>query len=50
MRDNILYGRPDATEDQMIAAAKQAEAHEFILDLQDPQGAPAMTRMWANGA
>ncbi|WP_425084083.1 ABC transporter ATP-binding protein [Ruegeria profundi] len=38
VRDNILYGRPDATEDQMIAAAKQAEAHEFILDLQDPQG------------
>ena len=38
VRDNILYGRPDATEEQMIAAAKQAEAHEFILDLQDPQG------------
>jgi ATP-binding cassette subfamily B multidrug efflux pump len=38
VRDNILYGRPDATEDQMIAAAKQAEAHEFILDLSDPQG------------
>ncbi|OUS37870.1 multidrug ABC transporter ATP-binding protein [Rhodobacterales bacterium 56_14_T64] len=38
VRENILYGRPDATEEQMIAAAKQAEAHEFILDLQDPQG------------
>ncbi|KUF09552.1 ABC transporter ATP-binding protein [Pseudoponticoccus marisrubri] len=38
VRDNILYGRPDATEDQMIAAAKQAQAHEFILDLEDPQG------------
>lgn len=38
VRDNILYGRPDATEDQMIAAAKQAEAHDFILTLQDPQG------------
>lgn len=38
VRDNILYGRPDATEAQMINAAKQAEAHEFILDLQDPQG------------
>ncbi|WP_171132644.1 MULTISPECIES: ABC transporter ATP-binding protein [unclassified Ruegeria] len=38
VRDNILYGRPEATEDQMIQAAKQAEAHEFILDLQDPQG------------
>ncbi|WP_170564098.1 ABC transporter ATP-binding protein [Ruegeria atlantica] len=38
VRDNILYGRPEATEEQMIAAAKQAEAHEFILDLQDPEG------------
>lgn len=38
VRDNLLYGRPDATEEDMIAAAKQAEAHEFILDLQDPEG------------
>jgi len=38
VRDNLLYGRPDATEDQIIAAAKQAQAHEFILTLQDPQG------------
>ncbi|UWR02974.1 ABC transporter ATP-binding protein/permease [Ruegeria conchae] len=38
VRANILYGRPDATKDQMIAAAKQAEAHEFILDLRDPEG------------
>ncbi len=38
VRDNILYGRPDATEDQVIAAAKHAEAHDFILDLEDPQG------------
>ena len=38
VRDNILYGRPDASETQMIAAAKQAEAHDFILDLSDPQG------------
>jgi len=38
VRDNILYGRPDATEDQMIAAAKQAEAHDFILTLSDPSG------------
>ncbi|WP_415405149.1 ABC transporter ATP-binding protein [Tateyamaria sp. SN3-11] len=37
-RDNILYGRPDASEDDMIAAAKKAEAHEFILDLQDHKG------------
>ncbi|UWQ53747.1 ABC transporter ATP-binding protein [Leisingera caerulea] len=38
VRDNLLYGRPDATEAQMIAAAKQAQAHEFILDLEDPEG------------
>ncbi|WP_099824969.1 ABC transporter ATP-binding protein [Oceaniglobus indicus] len=37
-RDNLCYGRPDATEDQMIAAAKRAEAHDFILDLQDHRG------------
>ena len=38
VRDNILYGRPDATEDQMVEAAKRAEAHDFILTLEDPQG------------
>ncbi len=38
VRDNILYGRPDATEAQMIAAAQKAEAHAFILGLQDSAG------------
>ena len=38
VRDNILYGRPDATEEQMMAAALRAEAHEFIVDLADPKG------------
>ena len=38
VRDNILYGRPDATEEEMLAAARQAQAHDFILDLQDPEG------------
>lgn len=38
VRDNILYGRPDASEAQMIEAAKRAEAHEFIGDLVDPKG------------
>ena len=37
-RDNILYGRPNASEDQMVAAAKKAEAHDFILGLQDHKG------------
>ena len=38
VRDNILYGRPDASDAQMIVAAKRAEAHEFILGLTDPTG------------
>jgi ATP-binding cassette subfamily B multidrug efflux pump len=38
MRDNILYGRPDAGDDAMIAAAKRAEAHDFIGHLSDLQG------------
>ncbi|MDR5652629.1 ABC transporter ATP-binding protein [Ruixingdingia sedimenti] len=38
VRDNILYGRPDATEAEVIAAAKRAEAQDFILTLEDPQG------------
>ena len=38
VRDNILYGRPDASEEDMLQAAKRAEAHDFILDLADPQG------------
>lgn len=38
VRDNILYGRPDATEEEMIAAAKRAEAHAFILTLRDAKG------------
>ena len=38
VRDNILYGRPEATEDEMIGAATRAEAHSFILALRDPEG------------
>ena len=38
IRDNLLYGRPDATDEDMIKAAKQAEAHDFILQLSDNQG------------
>ena len=37
VRDNILYGKPEASEDEIIAAAKQAEAWEFIPDLQDTE-------------
>jgi ATP-binding cassette, subfamily B, multidrug efflux pump len=38
IRENILYGRPDATETQMIKACKQAEAHDFITELTDSSG------------
>ncbi|HWH82167.1 MAG TPA: ABC transporter ATP-binding protein, partial [Burkholderiaceae bacterium] len=38
VRDNILYGRPDAGDAQMILAARRAEAHEFIQGLTDPKG------------
>ncbi len=37
-RDNIQYGRPEAEEDDVIAAAKQAEAHDFIVDMADHNG------------
>ena len=35
VRENILYGKLDATEEEMIEAAKKAEAHEFIMNLKD---------------
>ena len=38
VRENILFGRPNATEEEMIEAAKKAEAHDFILKLQDVAG------------
>ena len=37
-RDNILYGRAKASEAELVDAAKQAEAHNFILQLQDHEG------------
>lgn len=38
VRDNILFGRPDASEAEMIEAAQQAQAHEFIQSLVDIKG------------
>jgi ATP-binding cassette subfamily B protein/ATP-binding cassette subfamily B multidrug efflux pump len=38
VRENIMFGHPQASEEQMIAAAKQAQAHEFILSLRDNKG------------
>jgi ATP-binding cassette subfamily B protein len=36
--DNIIYGKPDATKAEVIAAAQSAEAHDFIQELQDHKG------------
>ena len=41
VRDNIVYGRPGATEEQMKRAAERAEAHEFVAGLTDPKGRQA---------
>ncbi len=38
VRDNILYSKPGAGEVEMITAARKAEAHDFILDLEDAEG------------
>ena len=35
IRDNIRYGRPDASEEQVIAAAKAAQAHDFIINFSE---------------
>jgi ATP-binding cassette, subfamily B, multidrug efflux pump len=35
VRDNIRYGQPQATEDEVIAAAKAAQAHDFIMHLRN---------------
>lgn len=38
VRDNILYGRPDASDEDVLDAARKAEADAFIRDLHDPEG------------
>ena len=38
VRDNILYGRPDASDEEVLDAARKAEADAFIRDLHDPEG------------
>ncbi len=40
VRENIAFGRPDATEEEIVAAARAAQAHEFIVEL--PQGYDTM--------
>ena len=38
VRENLLYGRPDASDADMVASARRAEAHDFILTLADAEG------------
>ena len=41
IRDNILFGRPNASDELMVEAARQAEADKFIVDLEDQKGRTA---------
>lgn len=47
--ENIRYGRPEASEEEVFEAARRASAHSFILGLTITGAAPAMPRIWANG-
>ncbi|NML46468.1 ABC transporter ATP-binding protein [Ramlibacter sp. G-1-2-2] len=38
VHDNIVYGRPGASDEELMRAARRAQAHEFIMNLSDPQG------------
>ncbi|MGB6118800.1 MAG: ABC transporter ATP-binding protein [Mesorhizobium sp.] len=38
IRDNIAYGRPGASEAEIVDAAKRASAHDFIMGVTDPKG------------
>ena len=38
VRDNILYGRPEASQEEVERAARRVSAHDFILELADPTG------------
>jgi ATP-binding cassette subfamily B multidrug efflux pump len=38
VRDNIRYGRPEASEEEIVGAARRAHAHDFIADLHDHYG------------
>lgn len=44
IKENIAYGRPDATKDEIIAAAKAAQAHGFIMELPEKYETPVAAR------
>jgi ATP-binding cassette, subfamily B, multidrug efflux pump len=41
VRENLVYGRPDASDAEMLRASERAEAHDFITSLTDPKGRKA---------
>jgi len=43
-KENIAYGRPDASENEVIAAAKAAQAHDFIMELPEGYETPVAAR------
>jgi ATP-binding cassette subfamily B protein len=44
IRDNIAFGRPDATDDEVMNAAKAASAHDFIMEFPDGYDTPVGER------
>lgn len=44
VRDNLAYGRPDATDEQVVAAAKAVRAHDFIMRMPDGYDTPIHER------
>jgi len=44
IRDNIRYGRPEASDEEVVAAAKAAQAHEFIMEMPDGYDSPVEQR------
>ena len=44
IRENIAYGRPEATMDEIVAAAQAAEAHDFIMEFADGYDTPVGER------
>ena len=49
IRDNLAYARPGATDDEIIAASKAANAHDFITRLADVRDAAWRQRWWRAG-
>ena len=50
VRDNIGYGRPDASDAEVLTASRRAHADDFVEELTDQKGGPAMPRMSASAA